>query len=207
MRQEKKSVQSSARLHVCGKPLTVLTVVVIMLTALSWSGCASHRKSVTMAKTTRTDSVVRLVQDSVSEFVEVKTKPLTIPKSEVSLTIATDSLRRLPSGASYSERSGQASVKVTREAATATEPEYIYVYATCDSLLLQCERYERTISTLRRDLAHFAESDSTRQALEQSERQSSSGWACLKGGIIGFLAGVFIGFILTVLLVIYIKKK
>jgi hypothetical protein len=66
----------------------------------------------------------------------------------VNLRIATDSLRSLPAGASYSERSGQASVKVSRKAATATEPEYIYVYASCDSLELQCERYERQIRNL-----------------------------------------------------------
>lgn len=71
--------------------------------------------------------------------------------SSVTLTIATDSLRSLPAGASYSERSGQASVKVSRKAATATEPEYIYVYASCDSLQLQCERYERTIRNLHRE--------------------------------------------------------
>lgn len=71
--------------------------------------------------------------------------------SMVTLTIATDSLRSLPAGASYSERSGQASVKVSRKAATATEPEYIYVYASCDSLELQCERYERTIRNLHRE--------------------------------------------------------
>ena len=74
---------------------------------------------------------------------------MTVPKSEVMLTIATDSLRSLPSGASYSDRSGQASVKVIRKSATATDPEYIYVYASCDSLQLQCERYERTIRNLR----------------------------------------------------------
>lgn len=71
-----------------------------------------------------------------------------VPMSAVTLTIATDSLRSLPAGASYSERSGQASVKVSRKAATATDPEYIYVYASCDSLQLQCERYERQIRNL-----------------------------------------------------------
>lgn len=197
MRQEKKSVQSSARLPVCGKPLTVLTVAVIMLTALFSSGCVSHRKSVTTAsqeqlsETIRTDSVVRLALDSVSEFVEVRTEPLLVPKSEVSLTIATDSLRRLPGGASYSERSGQASVKVSRRAATATEPEYIYVYATCDSLQLQCERYERTIRSLHRDygeLQHRMENE----IRKVKEKPPAGIGTALEWYCIGLVSGVLI---------------
>lgn len=133
------------------------TVAAIVLSVLFLTGCAAHRKNVTKAKeeqlskTIRTDSVIRLAIDSVSELVESRTEPVKVPMSAVTLTIATDSLRSLPAGASYSERSGQASVKVSRKAATATEPEYIYVYATCDSLQLQCERYERTIRNMHKD--------------------------------------------------------
>lgn len=214
MRQEKKSVQSSARLPVCGKPLTVLTVAVIMLTALFSSGCVSHRKSVTTAsqeqlsETIRTDSVVRLALDSVSEFVEVRTGPLLVPKSEVSLTIATDSLRRLPAGASYSERSGQASVKVTRRAATDTEPEYIYVYATCDSLLLQCERYERTIRSLHKDYGEQLNGMVTRLAearqevQELKEKPPNGIGTALKW----YLAGLVSGIIGTIIIFIKLKK-
>lgn len=155
MKQEKRLPQIVVRLPVSGKLLTVLTVAIIVTSALFLTGCATHRKSVTEAKeeqvseTIRTDSVVHLALDSVSELVEIRTEPVRVPMSSVTLTIATDSLRSLPAGASYSERSGQASVKVSRKAATATEPEYIYVYATCDSLQLQCERYERQIRNMR----------------------------------------------------------
>lgn len=154
MRQEKRSVRSSARLPAFVRLLTVPTVAVTVMSVLFLSGCATHRKSVTTAKenhvleTIRTDSVIRLAIDSVSELVEIRTEPMKVPMSAVTLTIATDSLRSLPAGASYSERSGQASVKVSRKAATATDPEYIYVYASCDSLQLQCERYERQIRNL-----------------------------------------------------------
>lgn len=154
MRQEKRSVRSSARLPAFVRLLTVPTVAVTVMSVLFLSGCATHRKSVTTAKenhvseTILTDSAVHLTLDSVSELVEIRTEPLKVPMSSVTLTIATDSLRSLPAGASYSERSGQASVKVSRKAATATDPEYIYVYASCDSLQLQCERYERQIRNL-----------------------------------------------------------
>ena len=156
MRQERNLVQSSVRLRACVRRSTVLTVAAIMLTALSLSGCASHRKSVTavsreqMLGSIRTDSATRLTLDTGSEFTEVRTEPLKVPMSEVSLTIPTDSLHRLPNGAGYSKRSGRVSVKVTRKTSTPTGPEYIYVYATCDSLQLQCERYERTIRNMRK---------------------------------------------------------
>ena len=157
MRHGKTLVRRSARWPGSGKPLTMPTVAATVLSVLFLTGCAAHRKSVTEAKeeqlseAIRTDSVIRLAIDSVSEVVEIRTEPVTVPMSSVTLTIATDSLRSLPQGASYSERSGQASVKVSRKAATASEPEYIYVYASCDSLQLQCERYAHTIKTLRSD--------------------------------------------------------
>ena len=165
MRQEKKSVLSKGRLRASGKRLTVLTAAATMLTALFWSGCAIQRRTTPQsgaARNTeamaeevrgavRTDSVVRMAVDSASEVVEVRTEGVSVPKSSVTLRIATDSLLSLPGGASYSGQSGQAGVKVTRGAATASGPEYIYVYATCDSLALECERYERTVRSLHMD--------------------------------------------------------
>ena len=174
MKQEKRLPQIVVRLPVSGKLLTVLTVAIIVTSALFLTGCATHRKSVTEAKeeqvseTIRTDGVVHLALDSVSELVEIRTEPVRVPMSSVTLTIATDSLRSLPAGASYSERSGQASVKVSRKAATATEPEYIYVYATCDSLQLQCERYERQIRNMRSEYGERLNEMQSRLAATQS---------------------------------------
>lgn len=129
--------------------------------------------------------------------------------SEVMLTIATDSLRSLPAGASYSERSGQASVKVSRKAATASEPEYIYVYATCDSLQLQCERYERTIKNLHQDYGERLSGMMTRLAearkevQEVQEKPPNGIGTALKWYFYGLLSGV----VLTIIIYIIIKKR
>lgn len=214
MKREKNLALSNVRLPVSVRPLTVLTAVVTMTIALFLSGCATPRKSVTEAKeeqvseTIRTDSVLRLVLDSASEVVEVRTEPVKVPMSAVSLTIATDSLRSLPSGASYSERSGQASVKVSRKAATATEPEYIYVYASCDSLELQCERYERTIRNLHREYGERLKEMQGRlaatvsQHTEQAEKPPNAIGTALKWYFYGLLSGI-IG---TIIIFIKLKK-
>lgn len=214
MKREKNLGLSNVRLPVSVRPLTVLTTVVTMTIALFLSGCATPRKSVTEAKeeqvseTIRTDSVLRLAIDSVSEVVEVRTEPVKVPMSAVSLTIATDSLRSLPSGASYSERSGQASVKVSRKAATATEPEYIYVYASCDSLELQCERYERTIRNLHREYGERLNEMQGRlaaavsQHTERVEKPPNAIGTALKWYFYGLLSGI-IG---TIIIFIKLKK-
>ena len=214
MRQGKTLVRRSARWPVSGRLLTMPTVAAIVLSVLSLTGCAAHRKSVTEAKeeqlseTIRTDSVIRLAIDSVSELVEIRTEPVKVPMSSVTLTIATDSLRSLPAGASYSERSGQASVKVTRRAATATEPEYIYVYATCDSLQLQCERYERYIRNLHKDYGEQLNGMVTRLA---EARQAVQEVKEKPPNVIGtalkwYLAGLVSGIIGTIIIFIKLRK-
>lgn len=189
------------------------TVAAIVLSVLFLTGCAAHRKIVTRAKeeqlseTIRTDSVIRLAIDSVSELVEIRTEPVKVPMSAVTLTIATDSLRSLPAGASYSERSGQASVKVSRKAATATEPEYIYVYVSCDSLQLQCERYERQMRNLRfvnsELLSDIQSSRSSSQKKEVNEKPPNAIGTALKW--LSF--GIIIGMLITVTILSNLKNR
>ena len=192
----------------------MLTVAAIVLSVLFLSGCAAHRKIVTagsveqLSETVSTDSAVRLRLDSVSEVVEIRTEPVKVPMSAVTLTIATDSLRSLPAGASYSERSGQASVKVSRKAATATEPEYIYVYASCDSLQLQCERYERQIRNLHSQYDERLNEmqnrlASTSHELEEvKEKPPNAIGTALKCFFYGLLSGI----LATIIIFIKLKK-
>ncbi len=161
-----------------------------------------------VAETVSTDSAVRLSLDSVSELVEIRTEPVKVPMSAVTLTIATDSLRSLPAGASYSERSGQASVKVSRKAATATEPEYIYVYATCDSLQLQCERYERTIRNLHKDYGEQLNglkirlAESKQELRELEEKPPNPVGMSFKWFVYGLLGGILIARIKNIISII-----
>lgn len=214
MRHGKTLARRNARWPGSGKLLTMPTVAAIVLSVLFLTGCAAHRKSVTKAKeeqlseTIRTGSVIRLAIDSVSELVEIRTEPVKVPMSAVTLTIATDSLRSLPAGASYSERSGQASVKVSRKAATATEPEYIYVYASCDSLQLQCERYERQIRNLHSQYDERLNEMQNRLAAtsheleEVKEKPPNAIGTALKWFFYGLLSGI----LATIIIFIKLKK-
>lgn len=214
MRHEKTLARRNARWPGSGKLLTMPTVAAIVLSVLFLTGCAAHRKSVTKAKeeklseTIRTDSVIRLAIDSVSELVEIRTEPVKVPMSAVTLTIATDSLRSLPAGASYSERSGQASVKVSRKAATATEPEYIYVYASCDSLQLQCERYERQIRNIHSQYGERLNemqnrlSATSHELEEVKEKPPNAIGTALKWYFYGLLSGI----LATIIIFIKLKK-
>nr|DAY67621.1 MAG TPA: Hemolysin [Caudoviricetes sp.] len=214
MRHGKTLARRNARWPGSGKLLTMPTVAAIVLSVLFLTGCAAHRKSVTKAKeeqlseTIRTDSVIRLAIDSVIELVEIRTEPVKVPMSAVTLTIATDSLRSLPAGASYSERSGQASVKVSRKAATATEPEYIYVYASCDSLQLQCERYERQIRNLHSQYDERLNEMQNRLAAtsheleDVKEKPPNAIGTALKWFFYGLLSGI----LATIIIFIKLKK-
>ena len=78
-----------------------------------------------------------------------------MPESRVEMRISVDSLLKLPQGASYHRKSGQAHAEVSIRGDT------IYVTGTCDSLSRQVKYYE--------NLYHTA-----RDALEAQSRQSAN---------------------------------
>lgn len=146
--------------------------------------------------------VSRLDVDSTVSVVETWRTPVKVPMSAVSLTISMDSLRLLPQGAGYTARQGQASVKVSRKAPMANEPERIVIEAGCDSLELVCARYAKTISTLKRQLK--IASDSKAEHKEEAKESTGNGFLMrLKYFLAGLLAGV-IGIVYTF---IKLKKK
>ena len=112
--------------------------------------------------------------------------------------IAADSLLSTPEGASWTGRSGQANVKVQRQAGTAGKPEVIVVEATCDSLQLQCERYEETIATQQRALDALAAAGYQlyrEQSEEVKEKPPNGILRALEWIIIGIIIVDFVMFI------------
>ena len=124
----------------------------------------------------------------------------------MSLKIATDSLRSLPPGASYTGRQGQASVHVSRGTGSWTGDEspgteYIYIDATCDSLQLLCERYERTIKMLHEESGErggsiAVEQQHTKRSTEVTEKPPNAIVTALKWYFYGFVSGMLILFLL-----------
>lgn len=112
----------------------------------------------------------------------------TVPKSEVRLAIPADSLLRLPPLAQYSGKSGQASVSVSRDR------DVITVYASCDSLQLLVEYYERTSSVWRERYEEMA------GLYEEEIKQRSNP---VKIFFYGFGAGILAGILIT----IFIQKR
>lgn len=174
------------------------------MTVLCFTGCASSRKSAS-TETSVSHEASRLAVDSTVSVEETWQTPVKVPMSAVSLTLNLDSLRMLPAGAGYTARKGQASVKVSRKAPTAQEPERIVIEAGCDSLELVCARYAKTISTLQRQLK--IASDSKAEHKEEAKETAANTFLLrLKYFLAGLLAGV-IGIVLTKFFVGYTRQN
>lgn len=105
-----------------------------------------------------------------------------MPKSEVSLTLNADSLRELPTGASYHARSGRASVDVRK----GEEPGTIVVYASCDSLQRLVEYYERQAAGYKATLDRQAEE------VKEEKKPPNVWWKILTALAAGLLSGTVI---------------
>ena len=115
-----------------------------------------------------------------------------VPKSEVRLELPADSLLRLPAQAHYSGRSGQASVSVSRD------KDVITVYASCDSLQLLAEYYERTSSVWQERCEELS-------GLYESElKQRPNGIRML---LYGFAAGLSAGILITIIIILKRKQN
>lgn len=197
MRHVETLIRRSVRWLVFGRLLTMRTAVITVTTVLFFTGCAARRTTSEMVS----HQSVQCRTTELLAVTERKLSPLLVPGSSVSLTISTDSLRHLPAGAVYRVMSGRASVEVTRAPSSADEPERIVVWGTCDSLVLLCESYIRTISELRDTLSDVRSSSSREYATVPS-----SSW---RGYLRHFLSGMVTGFVLTtcLLTILFIIKK
>ena len=108
-----------------------------------------------------------------------------IPASKVNLSIPVKDIPSLPVGASFSEKNGQANVKVR------IENDTIYVDAVCDSLIRRVEYYEMELNRM------HSERETLLKIEEKNNVQITFKW-CL----IGFIAGV----VITIIVFINLKK-
>lgn len=108
--------------------------------------------------------------------------------SEVTLEIPADSLLTLPSEASFSGKRGRANVEVGRRGGT------IVVRASCDSLQVRLEYYERQSATYREAYERL-------QSIFEEERERHS------NPVRTFFAGFGIGIVITILGMTIIKNR
>lgn len=102
--------------------------------------------------------------------------------SEVSLTLNTDSLLDLPSGASFHAKSGRANLDVSKGA----EPGTIVVYASCDSLQRLVEYYERLAAGYKETI------DRQTEEAKEEEKPPNVWRQILTALVAGLLAGIVI---------------
>ena len=186
MERGKTFWRPSARWPACARPLTALTVASIMTIALCLTGCASTRK----AKETTQAETVMMTADSLKSEVRL-VRMEAVPKSEVRLAIPADSLMKLPPLATYSGKSGQANVSVSRD------KDVITVYASCDSLQVLVEYYERTSSLWQERYEEMA-------GLYEAEVKQRSN--PVRTFFYGFGAGILLS-VLTIIIIILKRKS
>ncbi len=105
--------------------------------------------------------------------------------SQAQITISVDSLLKLPAGASYHKKHGQAGAEVSLRGDT------IYVTATCDSLQREIEYYEERYHAALEALDQLKESVQTKR-----ERRSNP----IKIALAAFIAGLFVGVLSTIII-------
>lgn len=108
-----------------------------------------------------------------------------IPASAVKLTIAADSLRKLPEGAVYSGKSGQANLTVGTDG-----KGNIVAEASCDSLQQLVLWYEEELTRIRSETRN-----ETRNDVQMEEKRPPNRMGTF---ITGVLAGLMAGVLLTI---------
>nr|DAI99787.1 MAG TPA: hypothetical protein [Caudoviricetes sp.] len=180
MQQEKTCRPTSAKWRDCARPLTLPTVAAIMMTVLCLAGCASSRKSTTVEKIqTETASA-----DSASGSRRAGLVMAGVPASSVKLTIPADSLRKLPEGAVYRGKSGQANLTVGSD-----DSGNIVAEASCDSLQQLVLWYEEELARIRSETKNEISNDVQTEEKRPPNPVRVFTW--------GMVAGLLVGMLLT----------
>lgn len=178
VKQRKNWPAIRARWPVLEKPLIQPVTVLIVTIALCLTGCASHRKS--MNREVRTESASA---DSASGSRRAGLVMAGIPASAVKLTIAADSLRKLPEGAVYRGKSGQANLTVGTDGKGNLVAE-----ASCDSLQQLVLWYEEELTRIRSE----TQSETSNDVQMEEKRPPNRMRTFITGVLAGLLAGVLL---------------
>ena len=162
----------------------LLPVVVMLTIALCFSSCATTQKTQTQQEQISSTSAK---SDTTAAVTRVITTQM-VPESQVHMAISVDSLLKLPEGAAYRENKDRAHVEATHH------DGIIYITGTCDSLQRQVEYYEA--------LYHNA-----RDALENYHESVIEERASRKSPFSIYMSGFTCGFILTVVIIVFIKQS
>ena len=163
----------------CAKLSKLLPVVLILTAVLCLPGCATTKK--TQTEQTQSQQIVT-VHDTVQTFTRI-VQTEAVPESRVEMRISVDSLLKLPQGATYHRKSGQAHAEVSIRGDT------IYVTGTCDSLARQVEYYEALYHNARDALESY---HATVQ--KEAKTRESPLKIFVKGLVLGLVAGISLTF-------------
>jgi len=113
-----------------------------------------------------------------------------VPMSQAQIAISVDSLLRLPAGATYHKKSGQAGAEVSLRGDT------VFVTATCDSLQREVEYYEEQYHATLEALDDLKESVKT-----EREHRSNP----IEIALAALITGLFVGVISTIIILTKIQ--
>lgn len=163
-----------------------LPLVLIMTCALFAMSCASNKS---LSQSTQQNQKVEA--DSGALRIHKKTTLAPVPESKANLKITLENLTNLPPGAVYTDRQGQATVKVTIDQEVDEQGkaiEYIYITGTCDSLQRVCEEYSEALDFWRTS----SDQSVATESIQIEKTASITVWGAFKWCSIGVLIGIIL---------------
>lgn len=167
----------------CAKLSKLLPVVLILTVVLCLPSCATTKK--TQAEQAQSQQIVT-VHDTIQTFTRI-VQTEAVPESCVEMRISVDSLLKLPQGATYHRKSGQAHAEVSIRGDT------IYVTGTCDSLARQVEYYEALYHNARDALENYHAT-----VREEAKTRESPLNAFVKGLVLGIVSGISLTYFIKI---------
>ena len=170
------------------KPLFVaLLSVATMILVLSATSCSTSRRMEASSQHASVEAVVRA--DSLQTAATARQTTLLtyqpVPADSLSMKIPLMSLRDLPAGAGYSQRTGRAHLTLR------VQHDTLYVNASCDSLQRLISLYEQRDSIYRRLVAHYAAAQRTDERREKMVKKPPNYLPAFFGLLLILGVGIF----------------